>query len=401
MQAPAQDWSQLGLSGKLALVAIGPFVSIGLFSMGSVLPRLGEAFAGTPGADLLVQLIGTLVAPVFAFASPLAGKLVNRFGIRAVYIGSVMIMAIGGAGPALCDNLGAILGLRVLLAIGVAGGFAAGISGTARLPDAQPPTLLGLNSFAGGVITLPLFPIVGALAEESWRLAFLAHLIVLPTILFALRFPGRDAVPTEAEEIPSGQSAQAEALLAGVPGALVIATALSGLGMVASSMYSPFFLASIGIVEPGKIGMVLSAMSLCSLSGSGSYGFVHRFVGTKGLLLLGLGGMSVGCLSIAMAQGLVVAIAGMGLLGAGISMFVPSAYAAAVESVGPGRNVPAAMGVLTLALYGTQMLFPAISSALGGRFGPAAVFLMLGGIMTVAFVLAFQFGRQALPPAAA
>jgi len=100
-------------------------------------------------------------------------------------------------------------------------------------------------------------------------------------------------------------------------------------------------------------------------------------------------------------QGLVVAIAGMGLLGAGISMFVPSAYAAAVESVGPGRNVPAAMGVMTLALYGTQMLFPAISSALGGRFGPAAVFLMLGGIMTVAFVLAFQFGRQALPPAAA
>ena len=401
MQAPPDGWSQLGLSGKLALVAIGPFIAIGLFSMGPVLPRLGEAFAGKPDADLLVQLIGTVVAPVFAFASPLAGRLINRFGIRAVYIASVLIMAIGGAGPAFCDSLWAILGFRLLLSIGVAGAFTAGMSGTARVPDSQRPTLLGLNSFAGGVITLPLFPIVGALAEESWRLAFLAHLIVLPTILFALRLPGRDAAATETEENQSGQPAKGRALLAGVPGALVIATALSGLGMVASSMYSPFFLASIGIVEPGKIGMVLSAMSLCSLSGSGSYGFVHRFVGTKGLLLLGLGGMSVGCLSIAMAQGLVVAIAGMGLLGAGISMFVPSAYAAAVESVGPGRNVPAAMGVLTLALYGTQMLFPAISSALGGRFGPAAVFLMLGGIMTVAFVLAFQFGRQALPPAAA
>src|SRR6185369_2849065 len=119
------------------------------------------------------------------------------------------------------------------------------------------------------------------------------------------------------------------------------------------------------------------------------------------LLLLGLAGMSVGCLSISMAQGLLVAIAGMGLLGIGISIFIPSAYAAAVESLGPGRNVPAAMGVVTLALYGCQMIFPAISSALGGRFGPAAVFLMLGALMMIAFVLAFHFGRRALPPAAA
>lgn len=395
MQTPAGGWSHLGLSGKLALIAIGPFISIGLFSMGAVLPRLRTAFAGTPDTDLLVQMIGTLVAPVFAFASPVAGKLVNRFGIRAVYIASVVIMAIGGAGPAICENLWAILGFRLLLAVGVAGGFMAGISGTAQLPDAQRPTMLGLNSFAGGAICLPLFPIVGALAEESWRLAFLVHLTLLPAILLGMRLPANDVASTEAGAHSSGPLSTPRGILAGVPGALVFVTALSGLGMVASSMYSPFFLASIGIVEPVKIGMVLSAMSLCSLAGSGSYGYIHRFLGTNGLLLLGLASMSVACVSIAMAQNLVTAIGGMGLLGAGISIFVPSAYAAAVNPLDSRQNVPAAMGVLTFALYGAQMIFPALTSTLGGHFGPASVFLALGFIMAFGFALAFHFGRTA------
>ena len=40
--------------------------------------------------DLLVQLIGTIVAPASAIASPLAGKLIDQFGIHTAYIASVL-----------------------------------------------------------------------------------------------------------------------------------------------------------------------------------------------------------------------------------------------------------------------------------------------------------------------
>lgn len=37
---------------------------------GVALPRLAASFAGASNAELLVQLIGAVVAPVFALASP-------------------------------------------------------------------------------------------------------------------------------------------------------------------------------------------------------------------------------------------------------------------------------------------------------------------------------------------
>lgn len=392
-------WSRVGVVGKAALIAIGPFVASGLFSMGSVLPRLGQEFASVPNAALLVQLIGSIVAPVFALASPLAGRLINRFGLRTVYMVSVVLMAIGGAGPALCNDLTAILALRVLLAIGVAGGLTAGMSGIARLPEGQRATVLGLNSFFGGAICLPLFPIVGMLAEESWRLAFLTHLILLVAIPLALALPGTSAA--RVENAHSGVTTAKAGLLAGLPVILAIVTALSGLAMVASSMYTPFLLASIGVTEPAKIGQLLAIMSLFSLAGSGSYGFMHKRLGTQPLLKLGLVSMAIGCLVIAIAPNVVTATAGMSLLAIGLAVYASSAYAAAIESAGSERAAPAAMGVLTFCLYGSQMAFPFISGQVGESAGPAAVFMLLAGLMVLGLVLTFALHRRQPTPAPA
>lgn len=383
MDEADQSWSNLGVVAKAALVAIGPFVSVGLFSMGAALPRLAADFSGAPGSTLLIPVIGAVVAPVFAVASPLAGKLIGRFGIRNVYVGSVLLMAIGGAGPALCSNLAAIVVLRVLLALGVAGGFTAGMSGIALLPESQRPTILGLNSFVGGGICLPLFPLVGALAQTSWRAAFPTHLVLLPTILFALALPaGRTQGAATNGAVPVRRG-----VLAGVPVVLAVITTCAGLAMVSSSMYSPFLLASIGITEPSQIGQILAVMSLCSLAGSGSYGFVHRRFGTASLLKAGLALMSLGCLVIGLAPGLPVAMAGMGLLGMGLAVFAASAYATAIDSVGPTGNAPSAMGVMTLCLYGSQMAFPFITGSLGVASGPASVFLLIAALMALSLAL--------------
>jgi len=387
-----RSWGRLGIAGKAALISAGAFTSVGLFSMGSALPRLASDFGHVSNAALLVQLVGSVVAPIFALASPLAARLVSRFGVRRIYIISIVLTAIGGAGPALCDNLAAILALRVLLAAGVAGAFTAGMSGTALLPESQRATVIGLVSFFGGGICIPLFPLVGVLAEESWRSAFLVHLILLPVIFLALCLPGAETA-ADAER-SADTDRQAVGLLAGVPVTLAVIAGVVGLSMVASSMYSPFFFASIGIAEPARIGQILGAMSLCSLIGSGSYGFVHRRIGTQGLLKVGLASIAAGCLTISLSTGIPAAMCGMGLLGAGLSIYVASTYAAAIESVSAESRAPAAMGVITFCLYGSQMLFPLISGPVGQWAGPAAVFLLLSILVLLGLALTMTLRRS-------
>ncbi|HEY6869633.1 MAG TPA: MFS transporter, partial [Novosphingobium sp.] len=353
--------------------------------------------AGTPNAELLVQLIGAVVAPVFALASPVAGKLVGRFGVRTVYIVSALLVALGGAGAALCNGLIPILALRVVLAIGVAGGFTAGMSGIARLPEAQRPQILGINAFVAGAICIPLFPLVGLLAAQSWRTAFLAHLVVLVAPLLALGLPRHEAGPAAA-----GHAAvPATGLLAGLPVALLAITALGGLAMFSSSMYSPFVLGAIGVTEPGRVGQILGVMSLCSLAGSGSYGFVQARLGTPTMLRLGCAVIAAGCLLIGLATALPLAIVGMGLLGAGLAIFATSSYGTAIDMVGPAGNAPAALGVMTFVLYGAQMAFPGLSGTIGKSAGPGAVFLLLSAAMVLSVVLAISLGRPRPAPAPA
>ena len=400
-------WENLGLAGKGALLAAGTFISIGLFSMGSALPVLAESFRDTPHVTLLVQLIGSIVAPVFALCSPIAGRLVSRYGVRTIYLGSLLLFTIGGVGPALFSSLTAILLCRLLLAIGVAGAFTAGMAGIARVPIAQRQVLLGFTSFFGGAIAIAVFPIVGTLAQSGWRLAFLVHLLLLPTAFLMLRLPPQKPGVAGAGQTPS---VIATGLLAGVPPSLLATAGMVGLAMIASSMYTPFYLTSIGIGEPARIGLILTTMAVCSLIGSGSYSVVHRWAGTRGMVCLGLTAIGAGSLTIGLASTLAGAIAGMGLMGAGLAIFGAGGYGAAIEAVGPSGNTGAAMGVITFALYGSQILFPLLSGTIGATAGPQSVFLLLGGLMVAAarsFAVSsattspFSAWTSAMPPSSA
>lgn len=387
-------WDHLGLGGKGALLAAGTFVAIGLFSMGSALPTLLESYKDVPHADLLVQLIGGIVAPVFAIASPIAGRLVSKYGVRTVYLFALLLFTIGGIGPVICTSLIPVVAFRVILSLGVAGGFTAGMAGIAKVPVDQRPLLLGLTSFFGGGICIAVFPLVGALAQISWRAAFLMHLILLPTALLMLRLPKMSASERRGEA--GGLSASSAGLLAGVPVPLLLVAGLVGLAMVASSMYTPFYLNSIGVQEPARIGRLLGVMAICSLLGSGSYSQVHRIAGTIGMVFLGLVLTGVGCLIIGLSGAVYGAVAGMGLMGMGIAIFGAAGYGAAIEAIGPNADMGSAMGVMTFALYGSQILFPVLASTVGTTAGPQTLFLLLSGLMLAAISL-MVYGRATAP----
>ena len=58
-------------------------------------------------------------------------------------------------------------------------------------------------------------------------------------------------------------------------------------------MHRPFMPSSIGITKGGKAGQILGIMSLCSLTGSGRYGFIESHVGTPIMLQIQTGAMAL------------------------------------------------------------------------------------------------------------
>ncbi len=383
MAAQDDSWSHVGFSAKVALAFSGTFIALGLFAIGPALPVLQDHFSQVPNADLLVQFVGGIVPPVFALASPFAGRLVTRLGVRTVYLASLALFLLAGLGPMICSSLIQILPFRVLMGLGVAGAFTAGMSGIARLPESQRHNLYGLAAFIGGGISIVAFPMVGALAAQSWQLGFLACLLLLPIGFFALALPRHKGTRQASEKAVPRVAPR----LGGVPPSLLLLAALVGWTMVGSTLYAPFLLASVGIIDPSAVGNMLAITSTFSLVGSGSYGLVQKLAGTRGVVLVSPVLCAAGGVIVFLASSSFLAMVGLSLISVGLSLFGSAAYAAAVETVGPEGDSGAATGMMSFAIYLPQALFPMLATAIGTRFGPASVYLMLAVLLTAGFAL--------------
>ena len=375
-----QVWAHVGLFGKTALVCSSAFVVIGIFGMGSALPGMQADFAGHHSAGLLVQVVGGIVAPVFAIASPVAGRLVSRFGIRAVYLVSLVLVILAGLAPIACASLYEIVALRILLGLGVAGSFTAGMAGIARLPGHRRHLFYGLISFVGGIISILVFPMVGALARHGWRIAFLAHLLLAPLGLFAL------GLPRQGDLRATATSSLAQRARAVSPQLLLLA-AVAGWGMAGSSLYSPFLLGSIGTRDPSTIGNILGIASLSALAASGCYPAIQRVAGTKEMLVISLVLSTIGCAVAALSGVTAGVMIGLSILSAGLTIFNSAGYAAAAEGVEAGGDSAHATGMISLALYLPQIFFPMMATAIGGTFGPARVYILLAVLLVLALVV--------------
>lgn len=371
------EWQQLSLGGRAALALSSVFVAVGLFTVGGVLPAMAGDFASVPHAALLIQLIGSAAAPAFALASPLAGRLVGRFGVKALYGWSLALFLVAGIAPAAASSPHVVLVLRVVLGCAVAGAFTAGMTGISRLPERQRHQMFGIAAFLGGAVAIAAYQIVGSLAVQSWRAAFYVHLLLLPAAVLCAFLPGGRGITAPAETPPSSAG-----LLAGVPAALVVAATIVGWAMVASSVYSPFYLVSIGIAAPQRIGSILAVMAFCSLIGSGAYGALQSRFGTAKLMKTGMGVAAGGGVVLLTGGDMTTAMLGLGLMGVGLGLCGTAVYGLAVE-MAPDINGGAVTGLVSLAIYLPQVIFPTIAASIAAAFGAQVVYGLVAALLAL------------------
>ncbi len=378
MRAIPEDGSadanlQIDLVGRIALLSIAILAILGLFGFGIALPRLAAAFKGDPNAVLLSQLVGGVVGLAFALGSPFAGRLVDRFGYRTVLLVGCIAFAVVGSAGGLLNDLYAILLTRLLLGFTLAGALVASLSGIGLLPVAERARMFGLQALVGGLLSMAIYPLVGAMAAVSWRLPFALHLIGLVLAPLVLTLPRGHGV-RRSGSIPN-DVAKGERL-AGLPLPVLLVAVFMGMANLVGPLFSPFFLIRIGVANSALQAIPLMAMGPAAILSSGAFGWLHRRFGAFAIFTVALALAGIGMVLGGLSHSVVELAVALFITSLGLAIYTPNLSAAAVHF--GVRNPGSALGLANGVLYGAQAAFPFVSSAINQHAGPAAVFEIFG-----------------------
>ncbi len=182
----------------LTLVSVGVFmVSLDLFIVNIAFPKIEGDFAGSSVSS--ISWVLNAYAIVLAAFMVSAGRLADRHGRRRAFLWGLAIFVLGSALCGLAPSVGALVGARVVQAVGAA--FLLPTSLALLLPEFEPedrPQAIGIWAAIGGLAAAAGPPIGGLLVELSWRLVFLVNVpIGIVAIAYgsapAAREPRREA----------------------------------------------------------------------------------------------------------------------------------------------------------------------------------------------------------------
>jgi MFS family permease len=380
--------TSLSRGALAALLGCGLFSTIGLFSPGLVLPQIEHAFAATPHAELLTQLIGAVASFAFAIGAPFAGALISRVGCRRVIVPALVVFAFIGAAPLFLDDLRTMVATRVVLGLSLSGIFTGGLAGIAALPEQRRARMFGSFAVVGGGAAIALFPLVGALARVDWRLAFTVHLAALAIAPLAWRLPDTLGI---AEARPTSHTSRgARGLLTAPMLGLLILAGFAGMTMFLPPMYSPLYLVSVGITDTRLLAIPVTLGSIAAVLASASYGYAHGRLGIHGLSATTMGVMGLALLAAGSVSSIPLFTVAIVAHSAMLALIAPNINAAALMVSPPGQRSQA-IGLANGMMFGSQLLFPFIASSIRSATSLAGVFLAFGGAALVIAIAIYSY----------
>jgi len=436
----------------LAAVCVGAFMGQLDASIVTVaLPTLQRSFDASLGG---VAWVGLSYLIVLAATVTAVGRFADMFGRKLIYLYGFIVFIVGSALCGLAPSLGALIGFRVLQAVGAAMLQA---NSVAIIVLAVPPARLGRAIGVQGAaqaIGLALGPSVGGLllGAGGWRLIFLVNIpfgllgalagwIFIPRsrgLAAQVRFdwPGLalffPAVVALLSAVSFGNSlGWLSPLILGLGAATIILSGafvfrerrtdspmldlslfgrpafaagitsglLSYLVMFGVLFAVPFFLERGRGQSPADAGLQLMVMPV-------ALGLMAPFAGKwadrVGARVLTVGGMALTALSLASlgagATGTVAFVAALAGTGVGLGMFTPPNNAAIMGSV-PRQQAGVASGVLNMTRgmgTATGLAFTSLVFGLAGGDHGVAAAAHHAFTVTAYFLAAVALGAGAL-----
>lgn len=336
------------------------------------LPQLFKAFGAVAGSRWLVPMVLTLPALCLIVFGPVAGYLGDRYGRRPLLIGGLLLYALLGLAPLVLDDLYAILVSRV--GVGIAEAFALTLS-TAMIGDyfagAERDKWLGYQVAVASVSAIVYIAVAGALGSYGWRGPFLIY--VTPLLFAALIVLVTSRTRQTMPDTGGPRTMFPWAAMVPIWPISLVAAIL----FYAAQLQSGVALHAKGVVDPGRIGMLLALATLATVAGSLAFRFLVAWP-TSRLLLIGFGCLGIGFVGISRAPDPTTLTIALAVAQFGCGMVLPTTMTWAIRQLPPsvrGRGIGMWHGVFSFGQFLSPLAVTAITASTGGLF---ATFGVLG-----------------------
>lgn len=377
----------------LVLLAAAMPSLLGTAAVSPVLDLMKDAGLGP---EYVVNLVLTLPPLATALAGFFIGALSDKIGRVKILALALFLFAVSGVSGFFLENIYAIITMRLLLGISIAGLLPMASALISEYYEGEARTrYLGYLGVSNGIGVLILQTLCGVLADSGWQYAFLVYLLglaALPFVLLFLREPPR----TCREKTVCPVTAPSPVRYAGIYALVFFPALLMYLVAVNLSYYTGTFAVA---VSPFWIGLLLGIFGLSSaVSGFLFWRFSRRFspLSIAGIIFLL---EALGLALIGISENLVLLTAGLILLGFGMGLGMPNG-SAWVSRITPPEVLGRYMGGVTvslfLALFANSFVSPLVLSVLGeGQYG--LMFLLFAGVSALAGAVLFSVGRLRVP----
>lgn len=360
---------------------------LGFGIMVPLLPYMADRFGATPA--LITPILG-VYSLCQLLASPVLGRLSDRYGRRPVLMAS---MAVGGVSYLLLGmarSIGALVVARALNGL-MAGSIVTvmAYATDVSLPQNRARTL-GMMGAAIGIGFMLGPAIGGALAgndersADFMRPALLAAALALCALtLVATRLPESLSAEQRALHAAERRHSHPLQLLGSRPGLRWLVLAVVLVTFAQSTLESIYAVWAMNRFSAGPrtIGFSLLALALVAVAMQG--GFVRRLVprfGEYRVAVAAITSYAAGLAVVALGSGLASAVCGLMLIGAGAGAFNPCGSALASRQAGAGDR-GAVIGVYQSGASLARALGPLGAGSIYARWGHGAPYLVAGAVV--------------------
>ena len=379
-----------GRAQALVLLLSSCLAVLGAVLLAPVLPRIQDAFAGTPGVEALAPVVLTAPALVIGLTAMIAGRIVDRVGRKRLLVGALVVYAFVGTAPLWLPSLELIVASRVLLGLTEA---AIMTCCTTLLADyfhgSQRERYFGLQVVFTTVAATVFFAVGGALGAADWRTPFWLYVVSLPLAVAAATLIWQPA--------PRAQAAVRAEKLPALPwrrlAAPIGVSLVGGLVFYVLIVQLSFKLDDIGVESTAVIGAASAIASVGTAVGGVLFGRLAKR-GPAVLVPLAFALSGVGIVGLGLSSAVPAVIAFAVITGFGNALILPSLLTWALGSLSfeqRGRGT----GVWTSAFFIGQFVCPLVVLALTGALGGLGTALALLGAVSVVAAAAVRLGRPA------
>lgn len=375
---------------KLTLLLVSSLTIMSVITISPALPQMSAVFSNVENAEFLVKLVLTLPALMIALFSPIAGRLIDRYGRLRILWASLVLYAISGSAGYYLDNIYHILLSRAVLGIAVGMSMTIVITLIADYFEGiERQKFVGLQiafMSLGGILFIGLG---GILADIEWRYPFLIYLfslIVLPLSIIFLREP----VAVEKSD-QANQNIKAP----GIIWMLFINTMLMWIIFFLIPVQIPFHLNEMGIERNSLIGAAIAMSTAFSAISSISYSRIKNRLSFLTVFSLGYLLMAAGFICMAIAETYVLVVVAMMLAGLGMGMMIPNTNMW-VMKIAPPQIRGKEIGKLTTFWFLGQFLSPIIIFPVLKLFSLSSTFLLFAAfllLLSIGFLI-FHFSKS-------